>query len=191
MPPPPGDVFSKDVCVPYGPEWQQSAADVQPSRQAPCPLFVTLRNRGIGPPSMGYVMKHGKSALSSLAMLFCSAGVCAAASMSAMQGAWTMEGTECKDIFVSSKGALQFKDKTASTTTGFIVSGSKLRGAAAVCTATKIVQKADRMIVALSCADDIIAGNASVAFKIIDADHFERYDHFFPGDGIRYQRCRP
>ena len=48
-----------------------------------------------------------------------------------MQGAWSMDGTECSDTFQKSGDSLRFKDRGDSINSGIIVSGDKITGSTA------------------------------------------------------------
>lgn len=112
------------------------------------------------------------------------------ASMEALQGAWTMFGTDCAATFKKEGGEVHFRDRTASTTTGIIVSGSKVLGPQATCTAQKIHTGKDHISAYLNCADAIMFSGVSVSFRIIDHDTFERFDSQFPEASVRYHRCK-
>lgn len=112
------------------------------------------------------------------------------ASMEALQGAWTMFGTDCEATFKKQGGEIAFRDRTASTTTGIIVSGSKVLGPQATCTAQKIHTGKDHFSAYLNCADAIMFSGVSVSFRIIDHDTFERFDSQFPEASVRYHRCK-
>jgi hypothetical protein len=109
--------------------------------------------------------------------------------LEAMQGAWAMDGTDCAAIFKNDGGTIKFQEGDTSEKTGIIISGDKITGPASVCTAGRIRQEDGRLVARLSCEDAIMAGGMSVAFKIIDADHFETFDHFYPDDSTSYARC--
>src|SRR4051812_10558754 len=72
-----------------------------------------------------------------------------------MQGAWTMEGTDCAATFKTVDGQVRFTDLGGSTTTGIIIAGDKITGPNASCTARKLKKYKDHMTVSLSCADAI------------------------------------
>ncbi|RWC30873.1 MAG: hypothetical protein EOS27_12085 [Mesorhizobium sp.] len=112
------------------------------------------------------------------------------ASMEALQGAWTMPGTDCAATFEKQGGKIRFRDRIASTTTGIIVSGSKVLGPQATCTAQSIHTGKDHVSAYLNCADAIMFSGVSVSFRIIDQDTFERFDSQFPEVSVRYHRCK-
>lgn len=112
-----------------------------------------------------------------------------AASMEAMQGAWTMDGTDCAETFEKVDGNIRFQDRGGSTSTGIIVSGSKISAPNAICTAERVNQEENRLTVRLSCADSIMFGSMSVSFRLIDAEHFERFDQLFPEESTKYHKC--
>jgi hypothetical protein len=116
-------------------------------------------------------------------------GQASAAALDALQGAWTMNGTDCADTFKSVGGKVEYIDRTATVTTGLIVTGSKIEGPNGVCTAEKIRDEKDHFVASLSCADAVIVDSFSVAFKVIDAEHFQRFDPQFPEAAVIYQKC--
>lgn len=113
-----------------------------------------------------------------------------AASLEALQGAWTMGGTDCAATFEKQGGKIKFRDRTSSTTTGIIVSGSKVLWPQATCTAQKVRAGKDHLTAYLNCADAIMFSGLSVSFRIIDHDTFERYDTQFPEASVKYHRCK-
>lgn len=113
-----------------------------------------------------------------------------AASMQALQGAWTMKGTACSDTFTKKGGTIRFRNRTASTTTGILVSGSKVAGPQVTCTTQKVRDSGDYFSAYLSCADAIMFSGISVSFRIIDKDTIERFDSQFPEESVRYYRCK-
>ncbi len=112
------------------------------------------------------------------------------ASMQALQGAWAMGGTDCAATFEKHGSPTRLQNRTASTTTGIIVSGRKVVGPQATCTAQKIRSGKDHFSAYLNCADAIMFSNISVSFRIIDHDTFERFDSQFPEASVRYHRCK-
>ncbi|RJG41411.1 hypothetical protein [Mesorhizobium sp. DCY119] len=118
-----------------------------------------------------------------------SAGHAMAASLEAMQGAWTMEGTDCAETFKTVDGHVRFQDRGSTLNTGIIVSGSKIAGPNQSCTATRIHQQKNHITVSLSCADAVMFSDMSVSFKIIGNDRFERFDPVFSDVLVTYHRC--
>lgn len=114
-----------------------------------------------------------------------------AASMSQLQGAWAMDGTDCAQIFEKEGEHSRFRDRTASTSAGIIVSGNKVIGSQMSCTAEKFNAGTDHFSAYLDCADSIMFSTISVSFRIVDQDHFDRFDPLFPESSIRYHRCGP
>jgi len=112
-----------------------------------------------------------------------------AASLEAMQGAWTMEGTDCAETFKTVDGHVRFQDRGSTLNSGIIVSGSKIAGPNQSCTATRIHREKDRITVSLSCADTIMFSDMSVSFRIIDKERFERFDPVFSDVLATYRRC--
>ncbi|MBB4005655.1 hypothetical protein [Aurantimonas endophytica] len=127
-----------------------------------------------------------------LAAMAASATLAHAASLEALQGAWVEVQSECGDIFEGQGGELAFRDKGSSLNTGLIISGSRIEGPNATCTAER-VHEGDQglMTVLMTCATQIMSGGISTSFRVIDADHFERYENAFPDIAVRYQRCEP
>ena len=112
-----------------------------------------------------------------------------AVSMEAMQGAWAMSGTDCAQVFEKVGGAVRFKDPGSSLDTGIIVSGSKVIGPNATCTAAKIRQEGDHFSVLLSCSDGVLSSSVSMSFRMIDGTHFQRFDPSFPDFSLDYVKC--
>ena len=128
-------------------------------------------------------------AIAAVALAAIGVGAACAASLDAMQGAWAMEGTDCATVFKKADGDIQFVEANSSLNTGVIIKGSKIIGPSAACTAERVHQEENRMTVSLSCADAVMASTVSVSFKLIDSEHFERFDHFFPEDATKYHKC--
>lgn len=127
-------------------------------------------------------------ALAAAGMIFAT-GV-QAASMDALQGAWTTGGTDCADTFHKVDGKIAFKDKTSSLTTGILINGNKITGSNMSCTAGKISEMKDHLSVLLSCADSVMFQSMSMSFRVVDKDTFERMDPSFPEISMRYYRCQ-
>jgi hypothetical protein len=134
-------------------------------------------------------MKHApKIALLSLVASMI-AGQSFAASMKELQGAWITDGVDCAAVFEKHQGAIRFRDRSASTTTGIIISGSKVVGPQLGCTAEKIKSGKDHFSAYLNCGDAIMFSAMSVSFRVIDHNTFERFDETFPEASFRYRRC--
>jgi hypothetical protein len=116
-------------------------------------------------------------------------GQASAASLDALQGAWTMNGTDCAAIFKGGGGKAEFIDRTATTTTGVIIAGSKIEGPNTACTAQKIREEKDHFVASLSCDDGVMFDSYSVAFRMVDSENFERFDPQFPEASIIYHKC--
>lgn len=115
-----------------------------------------------------------------------------AASLKSLQGAWVELQSDCEDVFQKKGGKLAYRNKGSSLNTGLIVSGSRVEGPNATCTAQRIREgKNGTMTVLLSCATSIMSGGISTSFRIIDRNHFERYENAFPDIAVRYRRCEP
>jgi hypothetical protein len=112
-----------------------------------------------------------------------------AASMGGMQGAWTMDGFDCTNIFKKVGTKIEFIDRESNLTSGIIVSGNKIIGPGAVCTVDRIREEKDHFTVALNCATAIMFSDLSVSFRILDKDSFERFDPSLPEASFRYHRC--
>lgn len=116
-------------------------------------------------------------------------GQVAAASLDALQGAWTSAGTECADTFKKSDGKIVYKDRTSTLTTGLLVEGNRILGPNTTCTAERVRQEKDHLVAYLNCADAIMFGGFSASFRIVDPTHFERIDNLFPELAVTYQKC--
>lgn len=128
--------------------------------------------------------------LSTMALLtFATAGDASAASLEALQGAWTMDSTTCESTFKTVDGHVRFQDRGASTNTGIIVSGNKITGSNGVCTADRVRRNKDRLTVSMSCSDAVLFSQVSVSFKMIDDQHLARIDPEFSDVLATYHRC--
>lgn len=112
-----------------------------------------------------------------------------AAEMAALQGAWAMTGTSCADVFVKQGAEIRFKDPGSSLDTGIIISGEKVVGPSATCTASKVRQDGDHYNVLLVCADSVLSSTVSMSFRLTDATHFQRFDPSFPDFSLDYEKC--
>lgn len=122
------------------------------------------------------------------------AGLCMAtsamtASIKELQGAWTMDGTKCADTFKKVGNKIDFKDRTASTSTGLLVTGSRIAGPNAVCTTQSVRKQKDRLAANLNCVDSMMENSQTVTFKIVDSQTFERFDPFGDNMYITYHKC--
>lgn len=113
-----------------------------------------------------------------------------AAGLDAIQGAWTLDGGDCTDIFVKDGNGWKFKDRDSSLNTGLIISGKKLLGPGATCSIGRVNDKGDHLVVALGCEDAIMFNTISVSIKIVDDTHFERFDPEFPESFGTYSKCQ-
>lgn len=121
---------------------------------------------------------------------FCWPLVAAAAELEGLQGAWTMDGTDCAETFVRDGTQIRFKDHGASTTTGIIVSGSRITGSNMSCTADSIRKEKDHFSVLLNCSDAMMFQSISASFRVTGQDSFERFAPGFPDMSFKYHRCR-
>lgn len=107
-----------------------------------------------------------------------------------LQGAWTMDGTDCGETFHKVNGKIEYKDRTASVTTGIIVTGDRILGPNATCTTGRIHKAKDSISALLNCKDSMMFDTIPVSFRIIDSDSFERFDPTFPESNVTYHRCK-
>jgi hypothetical protein len=114
-----------------------------------------------------------------------------AASLEAMQGAWTMSGTTCAETFEFTGSEPKFRDRGSSLTTGIIVKGNTIYGPESTCTAAHVSESQGQYKVHMSCADSIMFSGVTVGIKVKDADHFTRIDLDYPDVSEDYQRCLP
>ncbi|QKC87492.1 hypothetical protein EB230_02925 [Mesorhizobium sp. NZP2234] len=133
--------------------------------------------------------KPFRGAMAAIVMLAGGVTHVAAASMEALQGAWTMNGTGCEDNFKKRGKGFEYKDRSSTLTTGIIVSGSRVLGPNSSCTAEKISQNGDHFSALLSCSDAILFRSFSASFRVIDKTHFERFDPQFPEVSVIYYKC--
>jgi hypothetical protein len=134
-------------------------------------------------------MKHFAQLSAATILALAVAGQASAAALDALQGAWTMDGTDCATTFKQESGKIDYIDRTATVTTGIIITGDTIKGPNATCTTQKVRQEKDYMVASMSCADAIMFSNFSVAFRIIDAQSFERFDPSFPEASVLYHKC--
>jgi hypothetical protein len=123
------------------------------------------------------------------ALCYCATTGASAASIKELQGAWTMEGTECSDTFKKTGQKVDFKDRTASTSTGLLITGSKITSANATCTTGTFKKQKGRLSANLTCVDSMIEYNQTVNFKIVDANTFQRFDPFGDNMFVTYHKC--
>ncbi|SDP05313.1 hypothetical protein SAMN05428967_1025 [Phyllobacterium sp. YR620] len=133
--------------------------------------------------------RMSKVALLSSVISLCMATGVMAATIKELQGAWTMDGTKCEDTFTKKGKSTVFKDRTASTSTGLLVTGSKVAGPNAICTTRSVRKQKDRVSANLSCVDSMMQNDMTVTFKIVDAKTFQRYDPFGDNMYVTYQKC--
>jgi hypothetical protein len=115
----------------------------------------------------------------------------AVASEGALQGAWTMVGTECSETFDLSGGTAKFRDRGASVSTGIIVRGDRFEGPISTCSIGRISQNGDVYKVRLGCASSIMFSDVTVSLSLLDPEHFRRFDPDFPEVSVDYQKCSP
>jgi len=133
--------------------------------------------------------KIGKVIMAGGALGLCLTTSVMAATIKELQGAWTMDGTKCEDTFKKVGKTVEFKDRTASTSTGLLISGSKVTGPNAVCTTQSVKKQKDRLSALLSCTDSMIESDVSQTFKIVDANTFQRFDPFGGDMYVTYKKC--
>jgi hypothetical protein len=112
-----------------------------------------------------------------------------AASLEAMQGAWTMDGTDCSETFKTVDGRPAFTDRSSSLDSGMIISGDKVTNANAVCTIGRSHPDGDKVTVTLRCEDSIMFSDMSVTFRVLDDKTIERYDPIFSDVLATYHKC--
>lgn len=112
-----------------------------------------------------------------------------ATSMKELQGAWTMNGTDCADTFKKVGKKIEFKDRGASTTTGLLIVGSKVSGPMAICTTQSVRKQKDRLSARLSCTDSMIQSDVTATFKIVGPEEFQRFDPFGDNMYVTYHKC--
>ncbi|RUM95757.1 hypothetical protein EET67_21365 [Pseudaminobacter arsenicus] len=122
--------------------------------------------------------------------LLCWPLVAAAAGLEGLQGAWTMDGTDCAETFIKDGAQIRFRDRASSTTTGIIVSGSKIIGSNMSCTAGSVHQEKDHFSVLLDCSDAMMFQSMSASFRVTGQDSFERFAPGFPDMSFKYHRCQ-
>jgi hypothetical protein len=112
-----------------------------------------------------------------------------AASIKELQGAWTMDGTQCANTFKKVGKKIEFKDRTASTSTGLLITGSRIAGPNAACTTQSVRKQKDRLSANLTCVDSMMENSQTVTFKIVDSQTFERFDPFGDNMYVTYHKC--
>jgi len=137
-------------------------------------------------------MKRAKIISAAFALLALTGGTSAiAAGEGALQGAWTMAEADCSQVFEQSDGKMKFIERDSSLNNGIIVRGDTMMGPHSTCTIGRITKQEDLYKVHLMCATAIMFDDISVLLKVIDDDHFERFDPDFPEVTRKYQRCSP
>lgn len=129
----------------------------------------------------------------SLAAFACPFPIESASSQSegALQGAWSMVGTECSQTFAFSNGQAEFRDKGSSINTGVIIAGETMIGPVSTCSIGRITENQGLYKVRLNCSSSIMFDEISVAIDLVDAQHFRRVDPDFPEISREYQKCSP
>ncbi len=124
-----------------------------------------------------------------LGILFAArASVASADALEVLQGVWVGERTDCTMVFEKIQGKVRFKDRTYATENGFIITGNKAKGpVGGTCTISQVTEENDRFSALLSCADAVVSRKFSWSFRIIDANHFERFDAMI--DSFKYKKC--
>ncbi|MEK1888758.1 MAG: hypothetical protein AAAB35_14550 [Phyllobacterium sp.] len=133
--------------------------------------------------------RFSKVALLSSVISLCMATGVMAATIKELQGAWTMSGTKCEDTFAKQGNTIAFKDRTASTSTGLLITGTKIAGPNATCTTKSVHKLKDRLSANLICVDSMIENDQTVTFKIVDAKTFQRFDPFGDNMYVTYEKC--
>jgi hypothetical protein len=116
-------------------------------------------------------------------------GAASAAPLEVLQGAWVMGGTDCNAIFERDGSEIRFKNPDTSLNTGVIISGQKVIASTATCTIAKVREVKDHFSVLMNCSSAIMIGDATMAFRMIDDTHFERFDPDFPEFSLEFTRC--
>jgi hypothetical protein len=105
----------------------------------------------------------------------------------ALQGAWVMEISDCASVFEKIDGKIRFKDRNYALDSGFIISGSNVKGPLAGCTISQVAEENDRFSILLSCSDALLSRKFSMTFRIVDETHFERLDP--KSRDVMYKQC--
>ena len=108
-----------------------------------------------------------------------------------LQGAWSMVGTECPQVFEFSNGQPEFRDRGTSINTGIIIRGQTMIGPMSTCSIGRITESQGLYKVSLNCSSSIMFDEISVSLKLVDAQHFHRIDPDFPEISREYQKCSP
>jgi hypothetical protein len=116
-------------------------------------------------------------------------GAASAAPMDVLQGAWAMHGTDCDAIFERNGGKIQFRDPGSSLNTGVIISGSKVIASTASCAVNKVREAKDHFSVLMNCSSAVMIGDVTMAFRMVDDTHFERFDPDFPEFSLEFAKC--
>ena len=114
-------------------------------------------------------------------------GAARADAIEALQGAWVMEISDCASVFEKINGKIRFKDRNYALDSGFIISGSNVKGPLAGCTISQVEAENDRFSILLSCSDALLSRKFSMTFRIVDATHFERLDQ--RSRDVMYKQC--
>ena len=96
-----------------------------------------------------------------------------------LTGAWASQADLCKLVFVKNGKQVVFAEMSNLFRSGFIVDGSRIRGASAQCTIKSRKQEGDGLELDAAWATSIMNQNVHFSLKIIDDNNVSRS---FPGD---------
>lgn len=115
-------------------------------------------------------------------------GAASEGSFDRLLGAWTM-GNNCSEIFVREGDEWKFRNRGSSLNTGLIIRGNTITGSYGTCSFKRIVSRDDHYAAMLSCESAVIFSDITVHFRLVDRNHFARFDPDFPEFYVTYQKC--
>jgi hypothetical protein len=130
-----------------------------------------------------------KGLLVALALGGSAAGLASASPRDALQGAWVLGGAECDVLFEKSGSEIRFRTPDSSLNTGVIISGDRVTASTATCTIDNIRDVGDHFTIGMTCSSAIMVDSVTMAFRIIDETHFERFDPLFPAYTLAFAKC--
>jgi hypothetical protein len=112
-----------------------------------------------------------------------------AASLKALEGAWTLSGRSCRDTFVEAGSGYQFRLRSGPHR-GVIVRGDRIIGANMTCRMSRVEQmEPNAYSVMLDCSPALAFPTISTVIKLLGETQFERFNPGFPDVRFTYDRC--
>jgi hypothetical protein len=109
--------------------------------------------------------------------------------LSALQGAWLQQSSNCADVYAITRQAVTFKQSVNEFVPGFIVSGNHLKTPVSTCRIARIAPSGKRWTMKLDCTGSVSTMGVSVQFSLTGDGTLLRYLNDQDTTGSRYQRC--